>query len=53
MAKGNRKWQLYDLGSDPNETTDVAAEKPGIVEELAALAKVSRVESEVFKLPTN
>ncbi|WP_437203949.1 arylsulfatase [Planctomicrobium sp. SH664] len=29
-------WQLYDMLADPGETTDLAAERPQIVQELAA-----------------
>lgn len=50
IFKGNREWELYDLVSDPNETRDLAAEKPEVVEEMAGLAEGSRVESEFFEL---
>lgn len=33
---GNGTWQLYDLGKDPGETNDLAAQHPERVEQLAA-----------------
>ncbi|MEP7273437.1 MAG: sulfatase/phosphatase domain-containing protein, partial [Acidobacteriota bacterium] len=36
-AKG-RKWELYDVASDPSESRDIAQEKPGILAKLTALA---------------
>lgn len=32
---GNGEWQLYDLSSDPGETTDLAEANPRVVRELA------------------
>ena len=32
-------WELYNLGDDLNETTDLAKEKPGVTKELAAAWK--------------
>jgi arylsulfatase A len=40
-ATGRGRHRLYDLGRDPGETNDIAADKPDVVRELAAaLAKV-------------
>jgi arylsulfatase A-like enzyme len=35
------EWQLYDLSADVSEARDVAAQHPGVVERLAALAAAS------------
>jgi arylsulfatase len=34
---GNGDWQLFDLGSDPGETRDLASEEPQIRDQLAGL----------------
>jgi arylsulfatase len=31
---GTGQWQLYDLDSDPGETTDLASQNPGLLKEL-------------------
>jgi arylsulfatase A len=43
--------QLYHLGRDPQESTDVAAEHPQIVEKLLALMRAQHTPSETFPLP--
>ena len=40
--------ELYNLTDDPGETTDLAAQHPEIVEEMAKIMREARVESEVF-----
>lgn len=40
---------LFNLTTDLGETTDVAAENPEIVAEMAAIMKQARTESEIFK----
>lgn len=51
IASGNAKIELYDLQTDVSETTDVAAQRPEIVERVTALFKSEHVPSEVFPLP--
>ncbi|MBI9062678.1 MAG: arylsulfatase [Marinilabiliaceae bacterium] len=41
--------ELFNLDDDPNETTNIAAQHPDIVEELTAILESARTESEVFK----
>jgi len=36
VARGGRKWELYDLKTDPGERTDIAAQHPDVVKTLAA-----------------
>ncbi|MCE2884885.1 MAG: arylsulfatase [Planctomycetaceae bacterium] len=43
-------WQLFNLARDPNETTDLAAAHPEIVDRLAAIAAREYVPSERFPL---
>ncbi|MEY3144285.1 MAG: hypothetical protein RLY21_2778, partial [Planctomycetota bacterium] len=43
-------WQLFNLATDPNETSDVAAEHPEIVARLAGIAQDSYEPSERFPL---
>lgn len=42
-------YQLYNLESDPGETTDLAKQKPALVLELAKILELSRTESAIFK----
>lgn len=44
-------FELYDLKSDPAETTNVAARHPQVVRELKALMHRARTPSEFFPLP--
>ncbi len=41
--------QLYDLGSDPNETTDVSAAHPEVVERVRSLMRSERTTSSVAR----
>jgi len=41
-------WKLFDLARDPQETTDVAAEHPEVVERLAALAAREYTPNDAF-----
>jgi arylsulfatase len=43
-AGGNAAWELYDLASDPNETNDLAKERPEKVQELQELWTLRRDE---------
>ncbi|WP_255529537.1 sulfatase/phosphatase domain-containing protein [Planomonospora sp. ID67723] len=43
-------WELYDLRADPTETRDLAAERPDLVEELAAAWERAAGENQVFPL---
>jgi arylsulfatase len=40
--------ELYNLGSDPRETTDVAANHPDIVAKLSAIAKREHTTSKIW-----
>lgn len=42
--------ELYNLGSDPGETTDVAAQHPEIVERLITIASEQHVPSKLFPI---
>ncbi|MFE2166467.1 arylsulfatase [Streptomyces sp. NPDC059447] len=44
------EWALYDLRTDPTETTDVAADHPGVVKELAAAWEAAAWRNGVFPL---
>ena len=35
-SQGKKAWQLYDLGKDPGQTTDIAKERPEVVESMGA-----------------
>jgi arylsulfatase A len=50
-AKPNLTLELYNLRTDPAETTDVAAKHPDIVDRLAAIMREARVPSKDFPLP--
>lgn len=41
----DKPWLLYNLKTDPGETTDVAAQNPKVVETIAAWAKTARRDS--------
>jgi arylsulfatase A-like enzyme len=47
FAEG-QQLQLYDLESDPAETTDVASANPAVVATAAAYAKEAHTDSAVF-----
>ena len=49
-AAATEGWQLFNLATDPNETTDVAAAHPEIVARLAGLAQDSYEPDERFPL---
>jgi acyl-CoA thioesterase-1 len=42
--------ELYNLATDPNETTDVAAQHPDIVKRLSAIAREQRVPAELWPI---
>jgi hypothetical protein len=42
--------ELYNLASDPHETTDVAAKNPQVVKELAAIMEREHTKSELFPI---
>lgn len=42
-------YQLYNIESDPGETTDLSNQKPALVLELAKIMESSRTESAIFK----
>jgi arylsulfatase A-like enzyme len=43
--------QVYDLASDPGETTDVAARQPALVERMSAIMREAHVDNEHWKWP--
>jgi arylsulfatase A-like enzyme len=44
-------WELYDLGADPGETADLAAERPGVLTDLVARYEAWREEAEADRRP--
>ena len=48
--KPNGPIELYDLGDDIGETTDVASQHPAIVKEMDQIMKKARVPNQKFKL---
>lgn len=50
ISKGNDHWELYNLASDPKETTDRSHEHPEIVERLADLLESNRTDSALFPM---
>ncbi|MBI5365003.1 MAG: arylsulfatase [Planctomycetes bacterium] len=50
IDKGNTEIELYDLAHDPNETHDLANERPELVEHAKKLLESSRTDSELFPL---
>lgn len=57
VAKGNNKMELYNLSTDPRETTDVSAEHPEIVKQMWDIVRNSHeapvYDIEKFKLDIN
>ena len=51
MAGSTPVTQLYDLETDPNETTDLAAKHPEVVKALEAKMAASRIPHAEFPLP--
>jgi len=47
---GDHEWELYDLLNDPTETTDLAADHPERVGELAAAWETAAWENQVYPL---
>ncbi len=43
--------QVYDLASDPGESTDVAARQPALVERMSAIMREAHVDNEHWKWP--
>ncbi|MEM1449905.1 MAG: arylsulfatase [Planctomycetota bacterium] len=52
LKKGEPKLALFNLGTDPAETTDLAPDRPDVVERLAMLMDLSHEPSRGFPLPT-
>jgi arylsulfatase A-like enzyme len=48
QARG-KSWQLFDLSSDPTETTDLAGQQPGLVDELKTLWREWAERSQVLR----
>jgi arylsulfatase A-like enzyme/lysophospholipase L1-like esterase len=42
--------ELYNLATDPNETTDVAAQNPDVVKRLSAIAREQRVPAKLWPI---
>jgi arylsulfatase len=49
--EGDQSWQLYNLKTDRNETTDVAKGHPEIINKIKKIAASARVPSEQFPFP--
>ena len=49
--KPNMQIELYDLKTDVGESTNVAAEHPGIVERLSTIMREARTPSKLFPFP--
>lgn len=47
---GDHEWALYDVGNDPSQIDDVAAQHPGIVADLAAAWERDAQEHHVYPL---
>jgi arylsulfatase A-like enzyme len=47
---GDHEWELYDLRNDPTETTDVAAQHPDLVAELAVAWEAAAQANQVYPL---
>jgi arylsulfatase A-like enzyme len=47
---GDHEWELYDLASDPTETTDLAQDQPAKVAELAAAWEEAAWANQVYPL---
>ncbi len=50
IFKGNRVIELYDLKTDPGETSDVAADHPEIVKRIEDIMQHGRTDSTLFPL---
>ncbi|MDX9930733.1 MAG: hypothetical protein RBS37_12885 [Bacteroidales bacterium] len=46
MHKGNDKYELYDLSVDPQETNDLAAENPELIERVNAIVEKEHISSQ-------
>jgi arylsulfatase len=51
ILKGNPRIELYSLDQDPGERTDVAAERPEVVDRMAAILREQHADSTLFPLP--
>jgi arylsulfatase len=51
MHKGNTAIELYNLGDDPGERRDIAAQHPEIVQRIATIMRNDRIPSKLFPLP--
>jgi arylsulfatase A len=51
LEKPDAPVELYDLGSDPGETRDVAAAKPDVVADLRRIMTREHVPSKEFPFP--
>lgn len=52
LDQGDTALELYHLGDDESESTDVAAEHPEVVARLEGLLEAAHTPSEAFPLPT-
>ena len=52
LKKGDKTIEIYDLASDPAETTDLSGERPEVMARMEALLEENRFPSEVFPIPT-
>jgi arylsulfatase/uncharacterized sulfatase len=49
--RGDKKWRLYDIQTDPGETTDLAAEEPARFESMLAAYQVWADANHVIPIP--
>jgi len=52
LKQGDKSIEIYDLASDPAETTNLSGERPEVLARMEALLEESRFPSEVFPIPT-
>lgn len=51
ISSGKSKIEVYDLETDMSEKTDIAAQHPELVEQVAALFKSEHIASKEYPLP--
>jgi len=50
LAKGERRWQVFNLAEDRAEDHDLAGERPEVVAKIAQLAAAAHVDSKEFPM---
>ena len=49
-VQGTREVELYNLASDPSETTNVADQNPEVVDKLRSIMEKQHIKSDLFPL---